>query len=48
MFALARAWGQGWLSSSSWEIRGKDRKLPPQGPWGYKSKAVLGGWSGGG
>lgn len=28
-FALARSWGQGWLSSSSWEVRGKDSKLPP-------------------
>lgn len=25
------------------EVR-KDNKLPPQGPWGYESKAVLGGW----
>lgn len=30
-------------SSSIREVRKKDNKLPPRGPWGYKSKAVLGG-----
>lgn len=38
-----RGWGRG-HSSSIWEVRKKDNQLPPQGPWGYESKAVLGGW----
>ena len=32
-----------WLSGFPWEVRRKDSKLPPQGPWGYESKAVPGG-----
>lgn len=36
--------GRGGHSSSIWEVTRKDNKLPPQGPWGYESKAVLGGW----
>lgn len=35
--------GGGGHSSSIREVRKKDNKLPPRGPWGYKSKAVLGG-----
>lgn len=30
--------GMGGHSSSIWEVRRKDTKLPPQGPWGYESK----------
>lgn len=38
-------WGLGGEHSSSiWEVTRKDNKLPPQGPWGYESKAVLGDW----
>lgn len=37
-----------WLSGSLWEVRRKDSKLPPQGPWGCESKAVPGEESGAG